>query len=103
MGRGRTRFSQQGGKSGRYDLSGVPKNSRIAVDMDTYRRGKPEELWTGTIVRRVSMTCWIVWDGYGNGEPFPYPEGDVRFWVDSGRARIQQPTKETLITKMLKR
>lgn len=59
-------------------------------------------MWTGTIVKRVSMQCWIVWDDYADGEAFAYPEGDVRYWVDSGRARIQQPVKETLITKMLK-
>lgn len=102
MGRGRSRFAQQGStKSGRYGLTGVPRNSRIAVDMDAYRRGRPETIWTGTIVKRVSMTCWIVWDDFDE-EPYPYPEGDVRYWVDSGRARIQQPVKETLITKMLK-
>lgn len=69
------------------------------MDFDKYRRGT--DVRTGTIVKRVSMQCWIVWDGE-DLEPYSYDEGDVRYWVDTGRARIQQPVKETLITKMLK-
>lgn len=103
MGRGRSRFAQQtpGGRQSKYGLTGVPKNSRISVDMDKYRRNLPETRLVGTIVKRAGSQCWIIWDVEPD-VPHPYPEGDVRYWVDSGRARIQQPSKETLITKMLK-
>lgn len=102
MGRGRSRFAQQtqGGRTSRYGLTGVPKNSRISVDMDKYRRGREEDRWVGTIVRRAASRCWIQWDGAeGVSE---YNDADVRYWVDSGRARIQHPVKETLITKIVK-
>lgn len=69
--------------------------------MDKYRRGLPEHRWDGTIVSRAGSRCWIRWDSTPD-EISEYPEGDVRYWVDSGRARIQQPTQETLVTKMLR-
>ena len=102
MGRGRSRFSQKtpGGREPKYGLTGVPKNSRISVDFDKYRRGLPEHRREGTIVRRAGSNCWIVWDG-DDMDAHQYPEADVRYWVDSGRARIQQPVKRTLITEIV--
>lgn len=68
--------------------------------MDKYRRGRPEDLRIGTIVRRAGAYCWIVWDG-DDSDAHQYAEADVRYWVDSGRARIQQPVKRTLITEIV--
>lgn len=69
--------------------------------MDRYRRNLDEHRLVGTIVRRAGSQCWIIWDVEPDN-PHSYPEADVRYWVDSGRARIQHPTKETLITKIVK-
>jgi hypothetical protein len=74
-------------------LTGVPRLSRIAVDFDKYRRGT--DVRVGTIMRRVSSQCMIRWEG--DPEIYSCDEGDVRYWVDSGRARISQPKKRNIL------
>lgn len=97
MGRSSRRFAQRtpGGRQSKYGLTGVPRKSRISVDFDKYRRGLPEFRKVGTIISRVGSVCAIQWDD--EDEVSTYPEGDVRFWVDSGRARITQPIKKTIL------
>lgn len=67
--------------------------SRISVDMDRYRRGT--DLWLGTIVKRAGSYCWIQWDDVEG--VVQYPEADVRYWVDTDRARITGPEGKTIL------
>ncbi len=99
MGRGdRRRFSQRtpGGREARYGLTGVERNSRLSVDFDRYRRGLPEFRRVGTIVRRVSQTAYIRWDDDPENVD-PVRESDVRYWLDSGRARLTGPDRQTIL------
>lgn len=100
MGRSSRRFAQRtpGGRQSKYGLTGVPRNSRISVDFDKYRRNLPEFRKVGTIVSRVGSICAIQWDD--DPDITQYPEGDVRYWVDTGRARITPPKKKTVFDTM---
>lgn len=89
MGR-RTRFSdvERQQKASRYGLTGVRSGSRIAWAKDRYGRWELG-FREGTIVNRVGARVGIRWDGAEEVEVFD--EGDVRFAVDLGRARITAP------------
>lgn len=98
MGRGNRKFSQrtQGGREARYGLTGVPKGTLIALCTDKYRRWTPETTRTGVILKRVSQTCWVRWDD----DPetiVAYPEGDIRYWVDTNKARLTSPPGRTIL------
>ena len=76
-------------------MIGVPSGTRLVLCVDKYRR------WhlgvrTGTIVKRASMTCWVVWDD-DPGEMDRLDEGDVRYWVDTDRARLAPPRRKSLL------
>lgn len=50
---------------------------------------------TGVILRRASMTCWIRWDDTLEVET--WNEGDLRYKVDTNRARITAPPGQTIL------
>lgn len=55
---------------------------------------------SGKIVKRASQTVWIEWS---DGEIERFAEGDVRYLVDTGRARITSPPTKTILDEKKKK